>query len=476
MKKNIPILLIIFVMMYTGISAQINVQNTGTFYIASATDTFFVTASLTNASGAALTNNGALYVKQNISNAQSSMAVGTGTLFLNGSSAQSINGTQVFKTYNLVTNNAAGITLNNNLSVTGAHTYTAGMITTSATPNYMVYEAGSSYTGSSDSRHVNGWVKKTGSTNFTFPVGDATYERPIALASLTASGEFNVRYSRTTPNRIAVYNPLVYVDSAEYWTINKISGAAAQIAMNWDNSKTPFPNLMVSDIRVANFDGTFWRSIGGSATGSALTTGNITSSSVSAFNRDFTFGSIAYTLPIKIISFTAGRMNDYTKLNWTIGSELNVANYELQRSDDGIVFYTINIQLPYNRNGTEFYSYYDQKILNGTAFYRLKINNLGSQVNYSPVVTVSANTPGNEFYVITNPVTANIDLYAGAAIKGLYNYTIVNTAGQVLQAGTLDIKNAGTYSIYLKPTIVAGAYILVVQNETNKLQKMIIKK
>jgi hypothetical protein len=169
-------------------------------------------------------------------------------------------------------------------------------------------------------------------------------------------------------------------------------------------------------------------------------------------------------------------MNDYTKLNWTIGSELNVSNYELQRSDDGIVFYTINIQLPYNRNGTEFYSYYDQKILNGTAFYRLKINNLGSQVNYSPVVTVSANTSGKEFYVITNPVAASIDLYAGAAIKGLYNYTIVNTAGQVLQAGTLDIKNAGTYSIYLKPTIVAGAYILVIQNETNKLQKMIIKK
>jgi hypothetical protein len=246
--------------------------------------------------------------------------------------------------------------------------------------------------------------------------------------------------------------------------------------MNWDNSKIPFPNLMVSDIRVANYDGTFWRSIGGAASGSSLTTGNVTSSSVSAFNRNFTFGSVSYVLPIKIISFTAGRMNGYTKLNWTIGSELNVANYELQRSDDGISFYTIHVHLPYNRNSTEFYSYDDHKILNRTAFYRLKINNLSSQVNYSPVVTVSVNIAGKEFYVITNPVDASIDLYAGAAIKGRYNYTIVNTAGQLMQAGTLDIKNAGTYSIFLKPTIVAGAYILVVQNETNQLQKMIIKK
>lgn len=203
---------------------------------------------------------------------------------------------------------------------------------------------------------------------------------------------------------------------------------------------------------------------------------NVTSSSVSAFNRNFTFGSIYYVLPVKIISFTAGWINDYVKLNWTVSIELNVDNYELQRSDDGINFYTIYVHTPYNRNGTEFYSYEDMKTVNGTAFFRLKINNLGSQVNYSPVVIVSVNNAGKEFYVISNPVGISIDLYAGEAIKGLYTYTIVNTAGQIMQAGALDIKNAGTYLIYLKPTVVKGAYILIVQNETNKLQKIIIKK
>ncbi len=474
MKKAIIQITFLFSCGYA--TAQTGITNTGNLQIYSdASVSGF--SNFTNSSAGNLINNGSLYVKGDITNSQSSMSAGTGTLYLDGSAAQTISGTQVFKTYNLVTNNTAGFTLNNNLSVSGTHTYTAGMITTSATPNYMIYEAGSSYTGSSDARHVNGWVKKMGSSNFTFPVGNAIYERSIALTNLTASGEFTIRHNGpTTPNRYALYNPLVYVDSAEYWTINKISGAAAQVAMNWDHSKIPFPNLMVSDIRVAHFDGIFWRGIGGTATGSALTTGNVTSTSVSAFNRNFTFGSVSYTLPLKIISFTAGRMTDYTKLNWTIGSEMNVANYELQRSDDGISFYTIHVHLPYNRNGTEFYSYDDRKILNGTAFYRLKINNLSSQVNYSHIVTVSANTAGKEFYVITNPVTTNIDLYAGAALKGLYNYTIINTAGQLVQAGTLEIKNAGAYSIYLNPTIVAGAYILVVKNETTQLQKMIIKK
>lgn len=478
MKKIHLLYSLILVLLNNNLQAQLDVKNSGIVYISSATDTFFIPGSFTNAPGSAFTNNGVMQVKKDIINDQATMSAGTGKLFLNGSSVQTISGSQTFKTFNLVTNNNSGFILNNNLSVSGTHTYTSGMIITSATPNYMIYEAGASYTGSNDASHVNGWVKKIGNTNFTFPVGNATYERPIALTNLTASGEFNVKHNPSpTPNRLSTYNPLVYIDTSEYWTINRVSGtAAAQVAMNWDNSKIRFPNLMISDIKIANYDGTFWRSVGGTATGSALTTGSITSSSVSVFNRNFTFGSLAYTLPVKIISFTAGRTNNYTKLNWAVGNELSIVRYELQRSDDGISFNTIYSQLPFNRNNTELYGYDDKKYLNGTAFYRLKIFDQSTLVNYSPIVTVSVNTNGKEFYVITNPVNTSIDIYAGTAIKGLYNYTLVSTGGQVLQSGTLDIKNAGAYSIYLKPAIAAGAYVLLVQNEMNRLQKMIIKR
>ncbi len=156
------------------IQAQTNVTNTGTLYISTSSDILHVTGDFTNNSGSALTNNGNLYVKQNLSNSQSAMAVGTGTLYLNGTSAQTVSGSQPFKTYNFVSNNSSGITLNNNLSVSGTHTFTSGLITTSATPNYLIYETGSSYSGNGDTKHVNGWVKKSGNTNFTFPVGDNT--------------------------------------------------------------------------------------------------------------------------------------------------------------------------------------------------------------------------------------------------------------------------------------------------------------
>ena len=55
---------------------------------------------------------------------------------------------------------------------------------------------------------------------------------------------------------------------------------------------------MLSDIRASYWDGTFWRSIGGSATGSVLSSGSITSNSTSTFNTDFVIRRIL-VLPVK---------------------------------------------------------------------------------------------------------------------------------------------------------------------------------
>ncbi|HYC27910.1 MAG TPA: hypothetical protein VEB42_03825 [Chitinophagaceae bacterium] len=159
MKNLLPILLLLLCA-----AGKAQLKNSGNLQVYSgASMTSF--GDITNSG--TLLNNGTVYLKGNLSNSQLSMSAGSGTLQFNGSSAQAVNGTQQFKTFNLITSNAAGITLNNNLSVSGTHTFSSGVITASA--NYLVYEAGSSYTGDNDSRHVNGWVKKFGTTNFAFP-------------------------------------------------------------------------------------------------------------------------------------------------------------------------------------------------------------------------------------------------------------------------------------------------------------------
>ena len=454
--------------------SQVSVQNNGVLYISNSGDIMHITGGFTNTSGAALTNNGMLYISQDLSNSQASMATGTGTLFLNGSSLQTISGTQTFKTYNLVTDNTAGFLLNNNLSASGVHAFTNGIISTSATPNYMIYEAGASYSGSGDARHVNGWVKKLGNTSFTFPVGNGTYLREIALSNYSVTGEFNARYNGSkTPNHLSLYNPLVLVDTFEYWTINRVSGGSAQVTMNWDLAKVPFPLLMLSDIRASYWDGTFWRSIGGSATGSVLSSGSITSNSTSAFNTDFVIGSVSWVLPVKIIRFQASRTGNNTRLDYVIGNELNVDHYEVERSDDGFRFRPVATQQAFNRNGTELYSNNDNSAIQGTAYYRLKLVLRSGETMYSAIVTVSDHD--RELYVLKNPVSDRIDLVASGSVTGLYSYSILTTGGQTMQTGTINISQAGVHPIELRSAMAAGSYMLILQNANIRLQKMIIK-
>lgn len=429
----------------------------------------------TNTSTGSLVNNGTVYIRGNISNSQASMANSSGTLHLNGSSAQSVNGTQAFRTYNLITNNASGITLNNNLNVGGVHTFTAGIITTSATPNYLAYEAGSSYSGSSDSRHVNGWVTKSGTTNFAFPVGNGTYLRSIAVASLSSSSVFNARYSGATTNTGNLDASLIAVDPYEYWTLNQVSGGSANVTLNWDNSKVPFPPYAIPSIRVAQYGAGLWINRGGSATGSVATTGVLTSNTITSFGA-FTFGTMSATLPLQYIDLTAKRNDGYTLVKWKTEQEVNVDHFEIERRDNpNTAFVKIGTASARNMLTPNYYEYDDHKYLNGSAFYRIKSVDIDGQTFYSNIAVVS-DKDNTGSYKITNPVTSNIYLQFDDSYKGTYQYEILGSSGQLVQTGRLNIESAGSINITLNNSVLKGHYILRIKNSLKQITEKIIVK
>ena len=458
------------------ILGQTGLTNTGTLYISNSSDILHITGDFTNNAGSSLTNNGNLYVKGNLTNNQFSMAVGTGTLFLNGASAQFVSGSEKFKTYNLNTNNSSGITLNNDLSLSGAHTFSSGLITTSSTPKYLIYEAGSSYSGDNDSKHVNGWVKKIGNTNFTFPVGDNTFERTIGL-NISASSEFNVKYSTPTPNTslLDLQAPLVSIDPNEYWLINQVSGSSATVAMNWDDTKVPFPNWQLSDIRVASYNGSQWIDAGGSATGSTSAQGNITSSSMSAFIR-FTFGSVTVPLPLTLINFSAKYTGSYTTLTWKTVDEHDVDQFIIERSDDATHFYSIG-QLPARNSGnSEIYSTTDNGHINHVAYYRLRMVDIDGREKLSKIVAITLLTNDNNLALIENPVRNKIALLASENINGSFNYRVTNMSGQILQQNVLTVQQPGRYEISLEKNIVAGIYSLNLSSNHQSFNFIIVVK
>jgi hypothetical protein len=474
MKRTITTTLLCLFAFYT--KAQVTVQNTGTLYVASSGDILYINGAFTNASGSALTNNGQLYVLGNLTNNQSAMATGTGALLLSGTATQTLDGTQPFKTFNLTTNNSAGITLNNNLDVNGAHTFISGIITTSATPNYLIYEAAATYSGAGNAAHVNGWVKRFGSTSFAFPVGNGTYERPVGISILSATGEFNARHNLTTPNVNSVQSPIVSVDPYEYWTINQVSGGTAQIDLNWDRSKINFPGYPLADIRAVYNQAGTWVNRNGTATGSQWTAGAITSSAVNAFG-DFAIGSVSVALPVTFLGIWGLGEETYNLVQWKTAEESNIDHFEVERSTDGVTFTTIGKIAPNNSSGTHTYEFYDRQLPTTTCWYRVRNIDIDGNGKYSTIVKILPNSRNGAIRVINNPVTGGI-MYVAASdqFKGTYTYQLINTAGQTMQKGKLLITQSGIIPVALNSQVLPGLYTLRIFNSDNQfLNRIIIK-
>ncbi|MFL5745307.1 MAG: hypothetical protein ACJ751_11605 [Niastella sp.] len=456
--------------------AQVTVQNTGTLYVGTSSDILYINGPFTNALGAAFTNNGQLYVLGNLTNNEVGMATGTGRLLLAGTAAQTLNGNQAFKTFNLTTNNSAGILLNNNLDVNGAHTFTSGIITTSVTPNYLVYEATATYSGDGNGAHVNGWVKRFGSSNFAFPTGNGTYERPVSITSLSVTGEFNAHHNMTTPNTGSVQSPIVRVDPFEYWTINKISGGTAQIAMNWDRSKIDFPGYLLADIRAVYNNAGTWTNIGGTATGNPSTAGSITSNAVSIFGN-FAIGSVSVALPLTFLGIWGLGGETYNLVQWKTAEESGIDHFEVERSTNGFNFNSIGQVAPNNTLPTHTYEFYDRQLPTATCWYRVRNADIDGNGKYSTTVKILPGNRNGAIKVINNPVTGGI-IYVAAAeqFRGAYTYQLMNTAAQTIQKGTLQITQSGIVPVALNSQIVPGLYTLRIFNSDNQfLNRIIIK-
>jgi hypothetical protein len=428
-----------------------------------------VFGNFTNVSSATLVNNGSLYLKNTVTNNQASMSAGSGTLYLNGNSSQSVAGSETFKTYNLNTNNASGITLNNNLSISGAHTFSAGDIASSATPNYLIYESGSSYSGASDAAHVTGWVKKIGNTGFIFPTGNGTYLRQIETSNLSTSIEFNARYRGATQNTDNLQSPLVVVNPNEYWTLDNITqgGTTAQVTLNWDNAKVAFPEYVLADLRSAQYNASnLWESAGGSATGSVTTSGSITSNSLSAFGS-LSIGSITFTVPLNFLSITAQRKTDYTLVEWKTANESNVKHHEIQRSRGNNIFTTIATTPARNFIDKQTYTYNDFDKLEGTVYYRIKSVDFDGKTKYSKVVSVYYNGIAETISMRNNPVSATIYLSLSSVKSKAYTYQLIAANGNIVQQGNLQYGGTGSLSIALRPSAVSGSYILVLNDGAN---------
>lgn len=458
----------------SGICASAQLYNAGTYYVSSGT-TISTMGDFTNTAGANYRNDGTVYISGNVTNDQPALPAGTGTTIFNGSTAQTIGGSQAFRSLNITLNNANGLTLTNRLSVgdgtSGTLTFTSGKITAGTNTQDVYFNPGSTYTGFNASHHIIGYTTKSGNTDFTFPIGNGTFMADLDLTGLSASADFQVLYNGNGYGNTNVTAPIVTggVSEKEWWDIHPTAGAAsAMVTLKWNDARNALNHTDPSNLLVAHFTGGSWHSEGGSSSNSpASSTGTVgPSNPVSAFSP-FTFGSSSVSLPIILASFTVMNKDCQANLSWTSGVEENAAGYEIQQSTDGNK-YTVVGYVKANGIPSSYSDIVPQTAPN--AFYRIRLVDLDGNFVYSSVAELQLTclTNAENLSVYPNPIMTGIDMtvkYTVPATRGEAQLQIFDMTGKRVHSEVIQV-NTGTNTYNVSAGALAqGTYTIFIIGE-----------
>jgi trimeric autotransporter adhesin len=138
--------------------------------------------------------------------------------------------------------------------------------------------------------------------------------------------------------------------------------------------------------------------------------------------------TVSTTLAVRWLQ-VGGHLNTNKKANINFKvQETNVRAYEIEKSNDGINFITI-ATISSRGNGENNYSFEENNMLTGTAYYRIKQVDINNQVVYSTIVRLS-NMVKDGITIYPNPTIGNITVAAAELLQTIY---VTDIAGKVLQ-------------------------------------------
>ncbi len=105
---------------------------------------------------------------------------------------------------------------------------------------------------------------------------------------------------------------------------------------------------------------------------------------------DLSIGPVNSPLPVNFIGLVANRNTDNTvNLKWDVSEEINVQQYQVERSDNGISFAAAGTVAA---KGKSIYAYTDVATT-GTVFYRVKSIDIDGRFKYSGIVQLKGGSP-----------------------------------------------------------------------------------
>jgi len=170
------------------------------------------------------------------------------------------------------------------------------------------------------------------------------------------------------------------------------------------------------------------------------------------------------------------RENGSNLLSWQVTQEVNLAQYEVERSLDNINFEKIGSVTPYNLyNVKRTYQLTDSEPA-ALSYYRLKSVDQDGHFGYSQVVRLKRNnsTDGNA-YIYPNPAQSELSFVYKATIDDTKLYVeVLDVTGRVVMKQD-EIVNAGSTTMTLNISSLANGNYIIRYNDLDAADNGFVK-
>jgi trimeric autotransporter adhesin len=187
----------------------------------------------------------------------------------------------------------------------------------------------------------------------------------------------------------------------------------------------------------------------------------------------YTRNDLNVVLPITISSFTVQRYNNNVLLKWTTAQEVNIKEFIIERSADGINFQTIGtVKAAGNSSAAVNYNAIDINPIKGVNIYRLRMVDIDGKSEYSAVRRVIFDN-NNLYSIYPNPTKGIINIAVDNANGVVADAEIYNMQSQLLMKRKINIASPITpVDISL---LSSGIYLLkiITADGTATMQKFI---
>jgi hypothetical protein len=185
-------------------------------------------------------------------------------------------------------------------------------------------------------------------------------------------------------------------------------------------------------------------------------------------------------LSTDLLSFNGKLVNDYGKLTWTTSKEDEPISFNIERSNDGINFFTIGTVNSHNdyTAAINSYSFNDPVQILGKKFYRIVMVNRNLQKKYSRVIQLSKGTSSVfSLLNVVNPFYNKIDFDISIPSDGKVDVQLIDMMGKTVKKTSFLVQE-GINSLNLPNTdnLPAGMYIFQLSHQGEILTSKVIKK